>query len=114
MSKIEGMISVINVKSKDKVKIVDVPQINLADDDLVGDVLIKFYRTLGWNGEDFLDPCKVRTTEEVYYRLYDLMLEKYPDPQAIGFAMLNKAPGVDNDISDNKVYLLDGWIIPTG
>lgn len=101
-----------NLDKKRITAIVDVPEIVITDDENAGDVLIKFYRALGWNGEDTLDPRKVRTTNAVYDRLYDLMLEKFPDVSGIGLVMLNKAPGVDECIPPNKVYLLDGWIFP--
>ena len=100
-------------KGKRIVAIVNAPEISLTEDEKAGDVLIKFYRALGWNGEDILEPCKVRTTEEVYKRLYDLMYEKYSDSIAVGLAMVNKAPGVDYDLLPDKVYLLDGWTRPS-
>ena len=90
--------------------ILDAPEISLTEDEKAGDGLLKFYRALGWNGEDIVDPCKVRTTEAVYTRLFDIMFEKCPDTQSVGFALINKGPGVDEDIPPNKVYLLDGWI----
>jgi len=98
------------VKEKEIVAVVDAPVINLSEDEKAGEVLLKFYRALGWNGEDILDPCKVRTTEAIYQRLYDLMLEKCPDKLTVGMVMVNKAPGVNDDIPPNKVYLLNGWI----
>ena len=97
-------------KTKRIIAIVDAPEISLTVDETAGDVLLKFYRALGWNGEDILEPCKVRTTEAVYKRLYDLMYEKYSDSIAVGMVMVNKAPGVDHDLLPGKVYLLDGWI----
>ena len=94
------------------VAVIDAPDITLSDDDQAGDALLKFYYALGWNGHDMIDPCKVRTTNAVYNRLYDLMLEKCPDSVIVGMAMVNNAPGVDNDVPPNKVYLLDGWVKP--
>ena len=41
------------------VAILDEPEINLMEDEHAGDVLLKFYRALGWNGEDILNPCRV-------------------------------------------------------
>ena len=98
-----------NLKNKSIVAIVDAPEIVLTEDENAGDVLIKFYRALGWNGEDEIDPRKVRKTNEVYNRIHDLMREKCPDAVGIGLLMVNKAPGVDECIPPNKVYLLDGW-----
>ena len=94
------------------IAIVDAPEISLSNDDDAGHVLLKFYRALGWNGEDILDPCKVRTTKAVYTWLYDLMLERCSDTLTVGFALVNIGPGVNKDIQPNKVHLLDGWISP--
>ncbi len=94
------------------VTIVDAPEVILTEDEKAGDVLLKFYRALGWNGEDYLDPCKIRTTKEVYDRLYDTMYDKCPDPVAVGMTMVNSGPGIENYISTGKVYLLEGWITP--
>ena len=100
-------------RKKDIAAIVDAPEIRLSEDDNAGEVLLKFYYALGWNGNDILNPCKVRTTETVYRCLHDLMFEKCPDSIGVGMAMVNKAPGVDADIPPNKVYLLDGWVKPS-
>ena len=100
------------LKNKRIVAIVDAPEIVLTEDENAGDVLIKFYRALGWNGKDEIDPRKVRTTNAVYNRLHDLMCEKCPDTVSVGLLMMNKAPGVDENIPPNKVYLLDDWIPP--
>ena len=91
---------------------VTAPEIQLTDTETAGEALIKFYRALGWNGKDLVDPCKVRTTEAVYMRLYGVMYEKCPDCLTVGAAMVNKAPGVDADVPPDKVRLLDGWLMP--
>jgi hypothetical protein len=95
------------------IAILDAPEIILTKEDNAGDVLVKFYRALGWNGEDELNSWKVRTTNAVYDRLFDLMLEKYPDTVGIGLVMIDKAPGVDKNIPPNKVHLLEGWVKPS-
>ena len=87
-------------------KVVDAPRIFLTGDETAVDVLIKFYYALGWNGKDALDPCKIRTTNDIYNMLYDLMFEKYPDSLSVGMAMMNKAPSVDKNVPPNKVHLL--------
>ena len=101
-----------NIKERRVIAIIDAPEISLTENENAGDVLIKFYCALGWNCEDTLDPCKVRTTEAVYNRLYDLVLEKWPDSVGAGMFMVNNAPGVDAHIPPNKVHLLEGWTIP--
>jgi len=92
--------------------IVDAPEISLEEDDLAGDVLIKFYKALGWDGQQLLEPCKVQTTKDVYLKLYDIMSELCPDRITVGMAMVNKAPSVRNDVPEGKVFLLEGWLIP--
>ena len=94
------------------VAIFDAPVISLTEDENAGEGLLKFYTALGWNGEDMLDPCKVRTTKAVYTRLFDLMFEKLPDAVTVGLALVNRGPRVDASIPINKVYLLDSWIKP--
>jgi len=99
--------------TRDIVAIIDAPEITLTEDDIAPDALTKFYQAIGWNNDDYLDPRKVRTTPEVYLNLYNIMCEKCSDHTAVGMFMLNKAPGVDDDIPQNKVYLLKGWITPS-
>ena len=92
--------------------VVDAPEVSLAPEEKAGELLLHFFRALGWNGEDFLDPCKIRTTKKIYDRLYNQMYERCPDPVGVGMYMVNRGPGVDDHIPTGKVYLLEGWIIP--
>jgi hypothetical protein len=94
------------------ITIVDAPEINLAEDEKAGEALLKFYRALGWNGDDMLDPCKIRTTKDVYNRLYDVMFNRCPDPVGVGMLIVNSGPGADNCVPPGKVYLYEGWIKP--
>jgi len=94
------------------ITVIDAPEVILADDEKAGDALLKFYRELGWNGEDYLDPCKIRTTKAVYNNLYDVMYDRCPDPVGIGMLMVNRGPGTDDNIPPWKVYLYEGWITP--
>jgi hypothetical protein len=89
--------------------IADAPEVNLSGTEKAGEVLLKFYRELGWNGSDMLDPCKIRTTKAVYNRLYDAMLDICPDPVGVGMAMISRGPGADDDVPAGKVYLYQGW-----
>ena len=102
-----------NIK-KEIVTVVDAPKMALADGEKAGDALLKFYRALGWNGEDYLDPCRIRTTKAVYGHLYDVMYGSCPDPVGVGMAMVNRGPGTEDYIPPGKVYLLEGWIKPAG
>ena len=92
--------------------VVDAPEVSLNDDEKAGDYLLKFYRALGWNGEDMLDPCKIRTTKAIYGQLYDAIFEKHPDPVSVGMLMVNSGPGTDDYIPTGKVYLHEGWVTP--
>jgi len=92
--------------------VVNAPEITLTEDEEAGEAILKFYKALGWNGTDILDPRKVRTTKAVFDQLYGIMYEKCPDPVTIGMIIVNWGPGVDNDIALGKVRLLNGWITP--
>jgi len=94
------------------ITVVDAPEISLTEGEEVSNILLHFYRALGWNGNDLLDPCKIRTTQDVYNKLYDQMRERCPDYISVGMFMVNRGPGVENYIPAGKVYLLEGWIEP--
>ena len=94
------------------VSIVEAPDISLSWGENAGDVLIKFYKALGWNGEDTIEPCKVRTTKDVFNQLYDLMFDKCPDSLGLSMFMVNKGPGTDDYVPPGKVCLLEGWATP--
>jgi len=91
--------------------VVAAPDITLMEADYIG-VLVQFYKALGWNGEDVLDPTKVRSTKAVFQNLYDEMQKHDPDNTAIGGFLVNKGPGVDDDLLANTVRLLPGWVAP--
>ena len=96
--------------NKQIITIVDAPEVSLKEDEKAGDILLKFYKALGWNGEDTIDPYKIRTTKEVYNRLYDIMFDKVPYAVGVGMFMCNRGPGTEDYIPPNKVYLLEGWV----
>ena len=104
--------SISEITAENKITVVDAPEVSLAEDEQAGEVLLKFYRALGWNGEDMLDPNKVRTTNAVYNRLYEIMFDKCPDPVGVGMMMVNRGPSTDDYIPKEKVYLYDGWTTP--
>ena len=101
-----------SINGKRIIKIVDAPDVSLAPDEQAGELLLHFYRALGWNGKDMLDPCNIRTTKEVFNRLHDTMYERCPDSVGVGMFMVNKGPGTEDNIPPEKVYLLEGWITP--
>ena len=101
------------ISNKQTIHIVDAPTVALADGEKAGDLLLQFYYKLGWNGNDILDPMKVRTTKEVYDGLYDQILGYCPGAVvAVGMLMVNSGPGVDDYVPPGKVYLLEGWTRP--
>lgn len=98
--------------NKQVVTIIDAPKIVLTETENAGDVLPNFFRALGWNGEDIVDPSKVRTTKAIFNKLYDTIFEKAPDTIGVGMLMVNQGPGTDDFIPPGKVFLYDGWISP--
>ena len=94
------------------ITVIDAPVITLADNEKAGEALLKFFRALGWNGDDYLDPCKIRTTKAVFDSLYDVMYNRCPDPVGVGMLMCNRGPGTDAHIPPGKIYLYEGWITP--
>ena len=97
---------------KQVITIIDAPHVSLAENEKAGEALLKFFRALGWNGADYLDPSKVRTTKDVYDRLCEVMYDRCLDPVSVGMLMLNRGPGTDDHVQPGKVHLLDGWITP--
>jgi hypothetical protein len=101
--------------NKQIITVVDVPEVSLSENEPPGEALLKFYRALGWNGEDTVNPCKVRTTKTVFRNLFDVMYKNCPDHrESVGMTMVNIGPGTDDYIPPGKVYLLEGWITPAG
>ena len=100
--------------NKTIISVVEAPEVVLTESEKAGEVLLKFYRALGWDGMDIVDPCKIRTTKAVYNRLYDTMYDRCPDPVGVGMFMVNRGPGTDDFVPEGKVYLYEGWLTPAG
>ena len=98
--------------SKQIITVVDAPEVTLSEDEYAGNALLKFYRALGWNGMDYLDPCKVRTTTAVFSNLHKVMCNGRHDAVNVGMMLVNIGPGTEEYIPPGKVYLLEGWITP--
>ena len=96
------------------ITIVDAPQVSLAEGEKVDELLLNFFRGLGWNGEDLVDPCKIHTTQEVYAGLYNQMCKHCSDTLAVGMFLMNRGPGTESYIPPGKVYLFEGWTRPAG
>jgi len=96
--------------NKQIITVVDAPEVNLSEDKKPEEALFKFYRDLGWDGIDKLDPSKVRTTKAIFDCLYEVMYSRCPDPVSVGMTMVNTGPGTDDYIPPGKVYLFEDWI----
>lgn len=95
-----------------KVKIVNAPAVVADENETPADALARFYRELGWNGEDFLDTRKVRTTKAIFMEITEVLCAKDPTNTGIGVLMVHIGPGVDENIPTGKVKLLKGWVRP--
>jgi len=96
------------------ITVVDAPEVSLSENENPVEALLKFYRALGWNGEDTVDPSKVRTTKTVFTDLFDVMHKNSPEhPESVGMTLVNIGPGTNDCIPPGKVYLLEGWITPS-
>ena len=107
-----SMENAVMAKNAVTIVVIDAPEVSLAPDENPAELLLHFYRALGWNGDDILDPCKIRTTDKTYNRLYEQMYERCPNAISVGMFMVNRGPSVDANIPTGKVHLLDGWIKP--
>jgi hypothetical protein len=103
----------LTTKNVPAITIVDAPKVSLSEKEEAGELLLHFYRALGWNDKDNLDPCKIQTTQEVYDGLCKQMYGRCSDAVAVGMFMVNKGPSTDNSIPANKVYLYEGWVTPS-
>jgi hypothetical protein len=97
---------------KPKAVVVDAPKVSLAEGEEAGELLLHFYRALGWNENDTLNPCKIRVTKEIHDDLHKQMYERFPDTIRVGMFLMNSGPGVDYDLPPGKVCLLEDWSIP--
>ena len=95
-------------------KIVDVPKLFINDGELAGDALLNWYKSLGWNSNThILNPNNIRTTQDIYNNIVDFMADIAGEYSAgIGMLMVSNGPGVDDDVPQGKVILLDGWVTP--
>jgi len=99
--------------NKQIITVIDAPTVSLSENDNPVEAVKKFYRELGWNGEDILDPCKVRTTKPVFDSLLEIMDKQCPNhPEEVGITMVSIGPSADDYIPNGKVYLFEGWIKP--
>jgi len=100
-------------KGKTIEKIIEAPKLRIEEGELAGQYLLNFFKDLGWNPElNRLDPSRIRTTKNVFDSIYDAVLEMVPDVVSVGMLMVNSGPSVDDDVPENSVFLLEGWLLP--
>jgi len=100
------MAKVINKRSG---RIVNAPEVRPADNP--GDVLINWYKDLGWDPRtSTLNPVKIRAGKATFDELLDVISESAGGYSLeTGMLMVNSGPGVDDNLPAGQVRLLDGW-----
>ena len=99
------------VKKTEILEKVSAPAPRMEAGQQAGDILLNFYKDLGWNPETHtLDPVKVKTTKEIFDTLYDAIYAVVPDALGVGMLLVNRGPSVTENIKPDTVYLLNGWI----
>jgi len=99
------------VKKSEILEKVSAPAPRLEAGQQARDILLNFFKDLGWNPETHtVDPNKIKTTKEIYNSLYDAIYEIVPDPIGVGMLLVNRGPSVTENIKPGTVYLLHGWI----
>ena len=92
-------------------QLIRAPKITPKETDLAGDMLVAFYRELGWDpNTQIIDVTKVRTTKVVFDELLNAMYVQQPGNDGIAMMMVNSGPGVDSDIPEGMVRLMAGWV----
>jgi len=100
-----------NYKKEDIIKTLDFSRLDIAEAQKPGDILINFFKALGWDSNKYiLNPTKIKTTKEIYNALYDKIFEKVPDAVSVGMLMVNNGPSVDESLSAGQIVLLEGWL----
>ena len=93
--------------------ILTAPTIRLEEGQEAEEILLNFFKDLGWNPKlNGLKPSKIRTSKMVFDTLLIAICEKSAHPANVGAFMVDKGPSVDDDIPINTVYLLEGWLLP--
>jgi hypothetical protein len=96
------------------ISVVDAPIISRDEGEKEAYTLFEFYKSLGWNGKDRLDPCKILVSKNVLSWLYEVVYEKLFESMSI-MAIIDiskKTPSVSADVPQGKVHLLEGWVAP--
>ena len=103
------------------IQTINAPALRLDENQTPPDILLNFYRDLGWNSEDDLHPTKVVTTNAVFNGLIDSIIKGFEDGNysdsavddlslSVGIFVMNKGPSVDGTVEEGKVHLHEGWV----
>ena len=74
------------------------------------DYLIDFYRRIGWNEQDTLDPKKIVMNEQQWQEVAAALnsLPRGPGEMAAGFAWMNWGPSADKRVPYGKIDVREG------
>ena len=78
--------------------------------DSAEEYLIGFYRHIGWNGQDTLDPKKIVMSERQWQEIAASLnsLPREPGEMAAGFAWMNWGPSADKRVPYGKIDVREG------
>lgn len=88
------------------------PKIDIVKSGSAENVILDFYRALGWNGEDNLLVKKVRMSKVDYRNVADTLMDIGKDQeQRMEILILwgNYAPSVDDSVKEGTVVMLEGF-----
>jgi len=100
------------LKFKGVLSIIDAPIVVLANDGNPAEALVKFYKDLGWNPGDYINPKKVKVAKDVYDNIISTIHENCSFYDYIEEFVVNLSPSLDEEVPPGKVYLLKGWTMP--
>jgi hypothetical protein len=82
--------------------------------DDTSEVLVNFFKDLGWDERKEVDPTKVKMAKEDINLLVQHMMNFGTDVSekaAIGMLFVNKGPSSSESVPKGKVLLEEGWIV---
>ena len=100
-----------NFKNKTIARITPTPEITFEKEKLTSNALLNFYRALGWNKVDYLNPKKIRVSHETYKELLSKLRDETSNAKETEMFFVNYAPGVDECVPNEIVVMLDGWVL---
>lgn len=78
------------------------------------EVLVNFYKDLGWDGKKEVVPMKVKLSEKDNKSFMNHIMGYSEDRNeriALGLFYINKGPSSRTGVPDGKVILESGWLI---